>query len=37
MGRPRKQEIELSEAERDSLSDLVRSRAAPHGQKWTPI
>lgn len=31
MGRPRKHEIELSEAERDSLSDLVRSRTAPHG------
>jgi putative transposase len=31
MGRPRTQEIELSEAERDSLSDLVRSRTAPHG------
>jgi putative transposase len=31
MGRPRRQEIELSEAERDSLSDLVRSRTAPHG------
>jgi putative transposase len=31
MGRPRKQEIELTKVERDSLSDLVRSRTAPHG------
>jgi len=31
MGRPRKQEIELTEVERDSLSDLVRSRTAAHG------
>src|SRR5918999_4033429 len=31
MGRPRKQEIELTETERESLSDLVRSRIAPHG------
>jgi hypothetical protein len=30
MGRPRKHEIELTEAERDSLRDL-RSRTAPHG------
>jgi transposase len=31
MGRPRKQEIELTETERASLSDLVRSRTAPQG------
>jgi putative transposase len=31
MGRPRKQEIELTETERESLSDLMRSRTAPHG------
>jgi hypothetical protein len=31
MGRPRKDEIELTEAERDSLRDLLRSRTAPHG------
>ena len=31
MGRPRKQEIELTEAERASLRDLVRSRTAPQG------
>ena len=31
MGRPRKQEIELTETERASLSDLVRSRSAPQG------
>jgi putative transposase len=31
MGRPRKHEIELTETERASLSDLVRSRAAPQG------
>ena len=31
MGRPRKQEIELTEVERASLSDLLRSRTAPHG------
>ena len=38
MGRPRKQEIELSEAERDSLSALVRSRTAPHGLvRWAQI
>ena len=31
MGRPRKQEIELTGTERASLSDLVRSRSAPQG------
>ena len=31
MGRPRKQEIELTEAERRELEGLARSRAAPHG------
>jgi hypothetical protein len=31
MGRPRQQEIELTEAERVSLRDLVRSRTAPQG------
>ena len=31
MGRPRKQEIELTGTERASLSDLVRSRTAPQG------
>jgi putative transposase len=31
MGRPRKQEIELSETEREGLNDLARSRTAPHG------
>jgi hypothetical protein len=31
MGRPRKQEIELTATERASLSDLVRSRTAPQG------
>lgn len=31
MGRPRKQEIELTENERESLRDLARSRTAPHG------
>ncbi len=31
MGRPRKQEIELSEVERRELEGLARSRAAPHG------
>jgi putative transposase len=31
MGRPRKQEIELSETERVSLRDLVRSRTAAQG------
>jgi putative transposase len=31
MGRPRKQEIELTAVERASLSDLVRSRTAPQG------
>jgi putative transposase len=31
MGRPRKQEIELTATERASLSDLVRSRTTPQG------
>ena len=31
MGRPRKQEIELTGTERARLSDLVRSRSAPQG------
>jgi len=31
MGRPRRQEIALSETERASLGDLARSRTAPHG------
>jgi transposase len=31
MGRPRKQEIELTAVERASLIDLVRSRTAPQG------
>jgi putative transposase len=31
MGRPRKQEIVLSETEREELGDLARSRSAAHG------
>ena len=31
MGRPRKQEIELTETERRELEGLARSRTAPHG------
>ena len=31
MGRPRKQEIELTEAERRELQGMARSRTAPHG------
>ena len=31
MGRPRKQEIVLSEAEREELDELARSRSAAHG------
>src|SRR5262245_66378806 len=31
MGRPRKQEIVLSELERQELGELVRSRTAAHG------
>ena len=31
MGRPRKREIVLSEAEREELGELARSRSAEHG------
>lgn len=31
MGRPRDREIVLSETERESLLECVRSRSAPHG------